>query len=64
MHRTVFTLILMLSFCVHGSPDPERKAEHSRNKVVIKVKDKNGKWTTKKEIPLMFDNNRKATKKK
>lgn len=64
MCRIFVTIALMVSLSASASQDPNRRAEHGRNKIVIKVKDKNGNWKTEKEIFLMFDNNRKSRQKK
>ena len=55
------------AFSAPDKPDKpgkaERKAEHAKDRIVVKVKGASRSWKTEREIRLMFSNNRKADKK-
>ena len=58
MMRTVAVIVLVAAAAWAKN---DKQVEHRKDRIVVKEKDKKGKFKTAREFPLMFDNNRKAT---
>ena len=62
MIRIALAIILLAASVWAKQPD-KKTVEHKKDRIRVKVKDSKGKEKVEREFPLMFANNRKASRK-